>query len=221
MIPGTFAIIGGGSGKTADFVAVRSSASALSSYTFTNVPLGYYEPSRVIVLSVHWFRFDTSATLNSASVGGASSTSEVLASRVVTGGSGSLVYCNLRTATPTGETGDISLSFSRSINYGCVVGVWALYGVSSEIPISVDIADSNGTFSLSAQPNDLIIAAATGVYDGSATSWVNASENFDTVTSRMLSSAAKLEVTSAGDPGIDFDMNVLLAIPVGAAALWR
>ena len=221
MIPGTFAIIGGGSGKTAEFVASRSSTSILSSYTFTDVPLGYYDPTRIIVLSVHWFRFDTSSPLNSASVGGVSTTSRISTSRVVTGGSGSLVYSDLRTAAPTGTTGTISLSFTRSLNYGCVVGVWALYNVGSETPVSTSVADTDGLFTLSAQPNDLVVAAATGVYDGTATTWVNATENFDIVTSRMLSSGAQRDVFSAGDPGVDFGMNVGSATPVGVAGVWR
>jgi hypothetical protein len=221
MIPGTFAIIGGGSGKTAELVASRSSTSILSSYTFTDVPLGYYDPTRIIVLSVHWFRFDTSSPLNSASVGGASTTSRVSTFRIVTGGSGSLVYSDLRTAAPTGTTGTISLSFTRSLNYGCAVGVWALYNVGSETPVATNVADTNGLFTLSAQPNDLVIAAATGVYDGTATTWVNATENFDIVTSRMLSSGAQRDVFSAGDPGVDFGMNVVSATPVGVAGIWR
>jgi hypothetical protein len=221
MIPGTFAIIGGGSGKTADFVASRSSTSILSSYTFTNVPLGYYDPTRIIVLSVHHYKRDTFSILNSASVGGVSTTSRVATNRLVVGASGSYVFSDLRTAAPTGVSGSISLSFSRSLDYGCVIGVWALYNVGSATPVSTSNDNDDGTFVLSAQPNDLVIAAATGVYDGTATTWVNATENFDIVTSRMLSSGAQREVFSAGDPGVNFGMNVGFAIPVGVAGVWR
>jgi len=221
MIPGSFAIIGGGSGKSVNFVASDSSSAALSSYTFTNVPLGYYDPTRIIVLSVHWFKYDTSSPLNSAIVDGVSTTSQISTVRTVAGGSGSLVYADLRTAAPTGTTGTVSLSFTRGLTYGCSIGVWALYNIGSATPVLTSIADTGGTFAVSCQPDDLIVAAATGVYDGSATTWVNATENFDIVTSRLLSSGAQREVFSAGDPGIDFGMNVVSATPVGVAAVWR
>ena len=221
MIPGTFAIIGGGSGKTANFVASRSSSSRLSSYTFTNVSLGYYDPTRIIVLSVHYFQRDTTVTLNSASVGGASTTSQISTNRLVYGASGSYVYCNLRTAAPTGATGTVSLSFSASAYYGCAIGVWALYNVGSATPIATDVANTSGLFTFSAQPDDLIVAAATSVYYGTNTTWTNATENFDVINSSlMLSSAAQKQAIVAGDPAISFTMNSD-STPVGVAGIWR
>jgi hypothetical protein len=220
MIPGTFAIIGGGSGKTAEFVASRSSTSILSSYTFTDVPLGYYDPTRIIVLSVHWYRYDTSAFINSATVGGSSTTSRVSTSRLVYGGSGSYVYCDLRTAAPTGATGTVSVVFNRGLNYGCAIGVWALYNVGSETPVATNVANTSGLFTLSAQPNDLVIAAATSVYYGTNTTWTNATENFDVTNNLMLSSGAQREALVAGDPAISFTMNSD-STPVGVAGIWR
>ena len=222
MIPGTFAIIGGGSGKTADFVASRSSENnGLTTYTFADVPLGYYDPTRIIVLSVHWYRYDTSASITSATVGGSSTTSRASTSRLVYGGSGSYVYCDLRTAAPTGATGNISLSFNRGLNYGCVIGVWALYNVGSATPVATNVANTSGLFTLSAQPNDLVVAAATSVYYGTNTTWTNATENFDVInTSLMLSSGAQREALVAGDPAISFTMNSD-STPVGVAGVWR
>jgi len=221
MIPGTFAIIGGGSGKTAEFVASRSSLNnGLTTYTFADVPLGYYDPTRIIVLSVHWFRRDTTAFLNSATVGGSSTTSRVSTSRLVYGASGSYVYCNLGTAAPTGTTGTISLSFNIGLNYGCAIGVWALYNVGSSTPVATNVANNSGLFTLSAQPNDLIIAAATSVYYGTSTTWTNATENFDVINSFMLSSGAQREAIVAGDPAISFTMNSD-STPVGVAGIWR
>jgi hypothetical protein len=220
MIPGTFAIIGGGSGKTANFVASRSSATNTGTFTFTDVPLGYYDPTRIIVLSIHWYEYDTSAAITSATVGGSSTTSRVSTSRLVYGGSGSYVYCDLRTAAPTGTTGTISLSFNRAINYGCAIGVWALYNVGSATPVATNVANTSGLFTLSAQPNDLVVAAATSVYYGTNTTWTNATENFDVTNSLMLSSGAQREALVAGDPAISFTMNSD-STPVGVAGIWR
>jgi hypothetical protein len=220
MIPGTFAIIGGGSGKVADFVASRSSTAVSSSYTFTGVPLGYYDPTRIIVLSVHWYKYDTSAFINSATVDGSSTTSRVSTSRLVYGGSGSYVYCDLRTAAPTGTTGTVSVVFNRAIDYGCAIGVWALYNVGSVTPVATNVANTSGLFTLSAQPNDLVIAAATGVYYGTNTTWTNATENFDVTNNLMLSSGAQREALVAGDPAISFTMNSD-STPVGVAGIWR
>ena len=220
MIPGTFAIIGGGSGKTAEFVASRSSATNTFTFTFTDVPLGYYDPTRIIVLSIHWYEYDTSAAITSATVGGGSTTSRISTVRGTYGGSGSFYYCDLRTTAPTGTTGTISLSFNRNINYGCAIGVWALYNVGSETPVATNVANTSGLFTLSAQPNDLVIAAATSVYYGTNTNWTNATENFDVTNSLMLSSGAQREALVAGDPAISFTMNSD-SIPIGVAGIWR
>jgi hypothetical protein len=220
MIPGTFAIIGGGSGKTANFVASRSSTTNTGTFTFTDVPLGYYDPTRIIVLSVHWYEFDTTAFITSATVGGNSTTSRVSTSRLVYGKSGSYVYCDLRTVVPTGATGTVSLQFNRGIDYGCAIGVWALYNVGSETPVATNVANTSGLFTLSAQPNDLVIAAATSVYYGTSTTWTNATENFDVTNSLMLSSGAQREALVAGDPAISFTMNSD-STPVGVAGVWR
>lgn len=226
MIPGTFAIIGGGSGKTANFVASRSSTSAVSTtYTFTNVPLGYYDPTRIIVLSVHHYKRDTSSYLNSASVGGVSATSRVSLTGYVPVASGSFVYCNLLTAAPTGATGTVSLTFSTIPGYGCAIGVWALYNVSSATPVSTSTAGgfeaTDYDFVLSAQPNDLVIAAASGVLGGTATTWTNATENFDIINaSNLVSSGAQRDVFVAGDPGVSFLISSN-STKVGVAGVWR
>jgi hypothetical protein len=219
MIPGTFAIIGGGSGKTANFVASRSSTTNTGTFTFTDVPLGYYDPTRIIVLSVHWYEYDTSAAITSATVGGNSTTSRVSNFGVTYGGSGSLYYCDLRTVVPTGATGTVSLQFNRAINYGCAIGVWALYNVGSATPVATNV-DASGLFTLSVQPNDLVIAAATSVYYGTNTTWTNATENFDVTNSLMLSSGAQREALVVGDPAISFTMNSD-STPVGVAGVWR
>lgn len=221
MIPGTIPFLGGGAGKRADFVAVRSDGTNTGSFFFSNVPFGVFDPTRIIVIAIHWYEFDTSASITSLTVGGLSTTTRVSTSRLVAGGSGSYVYCSMNTVKPTGTTGNVSLSFNRAINYGCVVGLWALYNVGSVVPVDTSIADGDGTFSLSAQPSDLVVAAATGVYDGSSTSWTNASENYDSITVRMLSSGAQREMLTTGDPGINFSMPVVSGVPVGVAGVWR
>jgi len=201
-----------------EFVASRSSTGVSTSYTFSNVPLGVYEASRIIVLSVHWYRNGTASTLSSASVGGDTTTSRVATSSLADTG---FVQVALLTAAPTGVSGTISLTFGSTLTAGgCVIGVWALYDATSAVPVDTASSDINGTFVLSAQPADFIVAAAAGAYSGSATSWVNATENFDTVNSQFLASAAQRETTASGDPGIDFNMNVS-STTVGVAAVWR
>lgn len=222
MIPGTFPLLGGGAGKQAVFTQSSSSSVAASSYTFSNVSLGVYDPTRVIVLAVHWFRYDTSASLSSATIGANATTSRVSTSRLVTGGSGSYVYCALRTVVMTGTSANVSLTFNIALNYGCAIGVWALYNVGSSVPVDTDTADTNGLFALSVQPDDLVIAAATAVYDQTSATWVNATENYEAVTSRMLSTGANRQPFITGDPGVDFNINYASnAIPVGVAGVWR
>lgn len=222
MIPGTIPLLGGGANKRADFLGYRSSVVNTNSFSFSNVPFGIADPTRVIVATLHWYKFDTSASLSSFSIGGTSPTTRASASRSVPGGSGSFIYTVLCTAQPTGTSGTVSVSFNRAVNYGCVVGLWALYNINSSTPVDVDAIGSSlgaGTFTLTAQSGDLVVAGAVGVYDGTGTTWTNASENYDVVSSRMLSSGAQREATAPGDPNVGFSMNAGQVI--GVAGVWR
>lgn len=222
MIPGTFPILGGGGGKQVSFREVRSSTNISTSYSFSNVSLGVYDPTRVIVLAVHWYKYDTASSLSSATIGGNATTSRVSTSRSVTGGSGSFVYCALRTVVMTGTSATVSLSFSTSLNFGCSIGVWALYNVGSQVPVATDNADSSGLFVLSAQPEDIIIGAATAVYDQTSATWTNATENYEAVTSRMISTGAQRQSLITGDPSVSFTIShASNAVPVGVAGVWR
>lgn len=169
MIPGTIPILGGSQSKLA-FLGTRTSSSIANSYSFSGVPLGTSDPTRIIVVSVGWYKFDTSATLNSCTVAGTSTTSRRASSLLVTGGSGSYVYADLRTAAPSGTTGTVSLSFNNSLNYGVTIGLWALYNVSSAVPVDTSATGSGSFSGLTANADDVLIAASNYVYDGSGTS---------------------------------------------------
>lgn len=219
MIPGTIPTFGS-SGKIATYVAGASSTSITNSYTFSGLNFGVYDPTRVLVLAIHWYKFDTSSLLNSSTIGGSSSTSVASGSRLVSGGSGSYVYTALRRSSVTGSSGSVSLSFTTNLNYGCRIGLWALYNVNSATPVDTD-STTSGSFNLTTQPGDLVIAAATSVYDGTSFTWTNATEDYDGGNSRMRSSGASRESLVNGDPSISYTENSSGGGDLGIAAVWR
>jgi hypothetical protein len=200
VIPGLIIPAGGALQPIALFREVRSSASALGTFTFTDVDLGPPDPTRSIVAGVSYFEFDTTVVLSSVQVAGVTLTSRRTASRLVAGGSGSYIYANISNGlVPNGSTGTVTLQFSRGIDAGCSVGIWALYNLQSATPIDTESGSSSGTVTLNFnnQPGDLIVAAATGINSGGSTTWGGISELYDTTLASLNRSGAAITAPSS------------------------
>lgn len=220
MIPGTIALGGGGSGKEVSFQEARHSAANDFTFTFSNVNIGFADPTRLVVVGVHYYEFDTSVVLNSITIGGSSLSSVVSSSALVSGGSGSYIYSAIRSrAVSTGTTATISLSFSRAINLGCSIGVWSLYGLNSNTAVSTDAYSGAFDMSFTTQPDDIIIAALTGVNTAGPTTWTNISENYDTVSNSLSRSGASTQAISSGTLLVRGSNTLGTELSVGAQ--WR
>lgn len=202
MIPGAFPILSGGFQKSVVFQEARHSSTAATSFTFTGVNIGTPDPTRLIVVGVNYYEYDTSANLNSLMVGGAATASRVTASEGVPGGSGSFIYANLRTiSVATGSTATITATFNRAINLGCSVAVWSIYNLQSSTPVATTSDGVNSgaaTISFTTQPEDIICAVLTGAVNGGSSTWTGATEDYDSALGGLTRSGASTQVFTTG-----------------------
>jgi hypothetical protein len=186
MIPGTFIGCQGQSGPFGVYRANYGTTDNSGSFTFTNADLGSPSSDRVIVAVLNYWEFDTSVDVNTFTIGGVSMTRRALSIRAVSGGSGSFVYASIWSASiPSGATGTIFASFSRSIDRGCQVGVWSLYNLASATPFVAGNTTTSGSsatsLSVNVQPNDFGVIGSSGVYGSAAAfSYTDATERYDT-----------------------------------------
>ena len=190
MIPGIIPIGAGESGPSVIYRTQTGFSANTSSFSFVSQNIGYVDPTRVIVVAVHYYEYDTSATITSLTINGTSAPQRILRSRLVSGGSGSFVYTALHSlAVPTATTATIAITFNRAIDYGCRIGVWSLYNVSSAVPVATDSSNDTSSLDINVQPNDVGVVATTGVYGVGSISWTNATERYDVVQASNLTTS--------------------------------
>jgi len=190
MIPGIIPIGAGESGPSVIYRTQTGLGANTSSFSFASQNIGYVDPTRVIVVAVHYYEYDTSAFITSLTINGTSAPQRILRSRLVSGGSGSFVYTALHSlAVPTATTATIAITFNRAIDYGCRIGVWSLYNVSSAVPVATDSSNDTSSLDINVQPNDVGVVATTGVYGVGSISWTNATERYDVVQASNLTTS--------------------------------
>lgn len=202
------------------FGASAHSSTNTGTFSFTSLDFNIDNPSRLVVVAVNYYEFDTSASITSITVGGVTPTLVTSGSRAVIGGSGSFVYSALYQAQPTGTSGTVALTFSRSIDFGCSVGVWSVYNLNSTT--SFWLQSANDSVNLTVEPGDAMIATATSVYDATDTTWTNATENYDTNSStRMSRSGASALASTSGMVNVAASCNISAGGVIVSGAAWR
>ena len=201
------------------FGASAHSSTNTSTFSFTSLDFNIDNPERLVVVAVNYYEFDTSASVTSITVGGVTPTLVTSGFRAVTGGSGSFVYSRLYQVQPTGTSGTVALTFNRSIDLGCSVGVWSAYYLNSTTAVST--ATANDSVNLTVQPGDAVIATASGVYDATGTTWTNATENYDTSSNRMTRSGASVLSSTNGTLNIAASCNIAFGGVIVSGAAWR
>lgn len=189
-----------------------------SSFSFTSMDFNVDNPQRTVVVAVNYYEFDTSVNITSITVGGATPTLVALATRGISGGTGSFIYAALYYAQPTGTSGTVAINFSRSIDRGCSVGVWSLYNLNSSAAVTSAVSNT-GSVALTTQPGDLVVAATTGGSSGTNITWTNVTEDYDTSPNAMTRSGASAVSETNGtltvSAAIDSGLNTLIG------AVWR
>lgn len=200
MIPGAFPILAGGAQKSVVFQEARHSSTNANSFTFTNVNLGYPDATRLIVVGVNYFEADTTVTLNSVVIGSTTAVSRVTEGEGVF--AASYMYANISSASiPSGSTASITVSFSRSIDRGCSIGIWSIYNLQSATPVATAGGGLNTqpvSLSFSAQAEDIICAVLTGSDTAGATTFTGMTEDYDTTLNIVTRSGASTQASSAG-----------------------
>lgn len=202
MIPGAFPVLSGGAAKTYAFKTSQHSTSVASSFTFSNVDIGFADPTRVVVIGVSYYEFDTAVNLNSVVIGSTTATSQVTRSQAVDNNNASFIFANLSSASiATGTSATITVTFSRVIDFGCSIGVWALYNLQSATPVATASASSTTTaassVSFSAQPEDIFCAVMTGRYNPGNATWTGVTEDYES-TGTLLRSGGSVFNLSTG-----------------------
>ncbi len=234
MIPGTVIGLQGQIGFYGSFTANYGNVSgAISLFSFPNCDIGPPSPNRIIAITANYWKFDTSVTLRSVTVGGVSLTQRVIASREFSGGTGSLGYAAIWSGVvPNGSTATISLQFATNASRGCDIGIWALYDANSSTPFSTSSGTASGnnaiTLSGNVQANDFGVVAASGFYgSGGSFSYTNATERYDLIRSPptdyiVTRSGADFTALSAQSPRtITVTPSGLNAGSVACMAIWR
>lgn len=224
MIPGIIPIGAGESGPSVIYRTQSGNSLNTNVFNFNFINIGFVDPTRVIVVAVHYYEFDTSVNINSLTINGTSAPQRVVQSRAVSGGSGSFVFTSLHSlAVPTSTTAGISITFSRSIDYGCRIGVWSLYNVSSAVPVATDSSTDTSSLDINVQPNDVGVVATTGVYGSGSFTWTNATERYDAVqASNLTSSGADFFALATETPrSVTATSTGVTQGTANCAAIWR
>jgi hypothetical protein len=158
------------------FNEARFSNTNTGTFAFSAVDFNSDSSNRLVIVAVHWFKFDTTAALSTISVGGVTPTLVRQATRFVGGGSGSYIYSALYRVQPSGSSGTINLQFSSGIEAGCSVATWSAYNLSSIIPATS--ASGIPSQSVATQTGDVVIACATGFTYLNST-WTGVTEDYD------------------------------------------
>lgn len=225
MMPGFTPIPSGSLGPSVSFGTNKSRTSASSVYTFSDCDIGVADTTRVVVIGISQYRYDTSAALSSVTIGGSSATVIAKGARQIAGGSGSFIYSSIAyRAIPTGTTADVVVSLGNNANV-CAIGVWSIYDVKNSSPILYKTAEGPTSASLDENVivGDVGIAISTSGY-GTLTRWTGATERFDILPDSVYQigvSGADLSATVSASPRtITATQSGGLQI-VGSVAIWR
>lgn len=229
MIPGIIPIPSN-TQKSVTFITNVGSSSNTSSFTFADTPLGAPDSTRLVVLTLSYYKFDTTTDVNTCTVAGVATTRIIRNSRAIDAGTGSFLYSEIRSVVlPTSvSSGTIQVSFNNSVNRGCEVGVFTLQNLQSQTPVTTitgnAAAGNSVNLSVNVQPEDVAIAISSGVFSSvsNATSWTGATEAYDTTrgTSELSRSGAYFQATATQSPRSVSVTNSSAAI-TNILALWR
>lgn len=150
-----------------------SSATNLTSYTFTAVPISTASAYRRVLVLINGTGSASGRTLSSVTIGGVTATSHVI-------NVSSSTYSSrmVSALVPTGTTADIVITYSGSMN-DCSIGVWALYNVASTPRLTAKPNTTTYNYTLNLIPNDITILAQWDT--STAITWTNATRDFNAI----------------------------------------
>jgi len=194
MLPGLCPVMLGAASPGIAFALGGSAVSTAdaSSYTFTGVNIGAAASNRTLIVAVFSRNAGSTASISSVTVGGSAATQRASANYNISGGSS---VCGLYTIPyPTGTTADIVVNLPSSYARAGIA-VYAVYGLSSEVPSATASATNAATLNLNTNvtAGSLCIGAVYTNPNGAAT-WTGLTEDLDILieSSNGLSTASAL-----------------------------
>lgn len=151
-----------------------SSATNLTTYTFSSQALGDADPSRQILVGV-FGSSNASYTISSVTVGGVSASS-VIDSGFSGGNQGRVALWSA--AVPTGTSGDIVVTWSNGM-FTCGVAVYAMYDAATSATDTGSSTANPMTDTLSIPESGVAVGIAGSITAGSSYTWTNLTEDYD------------------------------------------
>lgn len=180
------------SGVRLQYITNVSSASDLTTYTFSSTSIGTAASDRYIIVSAS-LRSSAVRTFSSVTLGGSA-----MAQLVATDGAQTCIgIWGLH--YPTGTTADIAVTMSGGAGR-CATGVWAVYGLNSLTPIDTSTSSASPmVLDVNTTPGCVVIGAAyTAGTTGETFSGI--SEDFDAVVEGAHSPAGSDMMSIAETP---------------------
>lgn len=185
------------------YIGTLTSASNLTTYTFTAASIGAARTNRLVVLAVQGLT-TTGRTISSVTIGG--NAASVAASSASNNSQSGLYYLNVT----SGTTADIVVTFSGS-NSRCTVHVYTITGLKSFTPVGADATVSTSSTSLNRtiaiSKGGCAIGVAWVGFSPSTITWTNLTKDsgvtnevqqFSSASASGMAENAGLTITAAG-----------------------
>ncbi len=162
-----------------------NSTTNASSYTFSASDIGTADTSRLVVVQVHGQASAGTRSVNTLTIGGTGATGYQNTARLYHNSLWAL-------AVSTGTTASIVVTFSGTM-LNCLIAVYALYDLNSNVPIDSQPATANSTtisLTVSARQKGIVIGGITGAANATTT-WTGVTERYDTTVESTVRSGGE------------------------------
>jgi hypothetical protein len=198
-----------------------------TTFTFTDVPFGNADTSRLVVVYIHATGTATATTIDSATIGGVSATKVVEANSSAQIRSAAIFAA----LVPTGASGSVSVTYSTSVSITPYLASYSIYDLSSHtatdtavfnVDLNSQSPSADVTFTRSAGGVFIAGYNAGGVDAGTTHTWTNATEDLDTLNGTSSFTVASGQDTPSGDLTVSVTgTDTLVNRPNLILAAWR
>ncbi len=220
FFPHPVGLLGGAAPAELSFVGFTEITTDLADYTFASVNIGAADPTRRVVVAIHWADSAVTTTLeNSVTIQGIAATIHVQAD-------GGTSNCAIVSAlVPTGTTADIVFgTVSNTPVDRAAIGVYRAINESVATPhdTAVDLTASSGVLSdtINIPANGWVVGAAnfSNAVSPTADTWVGVTEQYGHPTPGAPSDAAGQFRSGGFASGLPLEANRTLSCTLTAGA---
>lgn len=179
FLPGWYPVTGR-KPPSISFIGFTEDTTDLTTYSFASVAIGAADPTRRVVVVVHWGENAVTRSLNSATIGGVAATIHAQTSAAIRG------VAIISALVPTGTTATIALTFSGAM-LRSAIGVYRALNETSASPTATatDITFTGAVLDVNVNVpvNGWVVAGTTdnGIA-GRTHAWVGVTKQYDTTS---------------------------------------